>query len=65
MNKEIALPKAITPGTKVQLMRQAFKDVKVKEWEFWGVEEGEIILFCRQGLILKVMPEDIDWQSIE
>ncbi len=62
MNEATFFPKAITVGTKVQLKNEAFKDVRVREWQFSAVNEGKIVLSSPQGFILKVKLEDIDWQ---
>ncbi len=62
MNEAISFPKAIAVGTKVQLKNEAFKDMKVREWQFTGVEKGKIVLSSPKGLILKVKLEDIEWE---
>ncbi len=49
-------------GTKVQLKNETFKDMKVREWQFSGVEKGKIVLSRPEDLILKVKLEDIDWE---
>jgi hypothetical protein len=56
-------PKAILMGTKVQLRHEAFKDIKIREWQFSGVEKGKLVLSRPEGLILKVKFEDIDWKN--
>ena len=61
MNEAIYLPKAIVMGTKVRLRKEAFKDMRFREWRFSEVEEGKLVLFRPEGLILKVEFEDIDW----
>lgn len=62
MNEAISFPKAIAMGTKVQLKNETFKDMKVREWQFSGVEKGKIVLSRPEDLILKVKLEDIDWE---
>jgi len=62
MNEAISLPKAIELGTKVQLKDGVFGDMKIRQWEFSGVEKGKIVLYRREGLILDVKLEDIDWE---
>jgi hypothetical protein len=62
MNEAISFPKAITIGTKVQLKNEAFKDLKVREWHFSGIEKGKIVLSRPEGLTLKVKLGDIDWE---
>lgn len=62
MNEAISFPKAITMGTKVQLKNEAFRDLKVREWQFSGIEKGKIVLSRPEGLTLKVKLEDIDWE---
>ncbi len=62
MNEATFFPKAITVGTKVQLKNEAFKDMKVREWQFSGIEKGKIVLSRPEGLILLVGLEDIDWE---
>ena len=63
MTEAVSLPKAITFGTRVQLKNGVFKDVKIRQWEFSGVEKGKIVLCRREGLILEVGLEDIDWET--
>ncbi len=65
MQKGLFLPKAIPLGTRIQLRNGAFKDVKVREWEFSGVEKGKLILQRREGFVLEAKLEDIDWESPE
>ena len=63
MNDEtISFPKAIVLGTKNQLKVGVFRDIKIRQWEFSGVENGKIFLYRREGLILEVGLEDIDWE---
>ncbi len=62
MNETIFLPKAIAPGTRVQLKNGVFRDVKIRQWEFSRVEKGKIVLYRREGLILEVRLADIDWE---
>ena len=50
-------------GTKVQLKNEAFKNIKIREWQFSGVDKGKLILSLPEGLILKVKLEDIDWKN--
>jgi hypothetical protein len=63
MNEGIYSPKAILMGTKLRLRSEAFKDVKVREWRFSGIEKGKLVLFRPEGLILRVRLEDIDWEG--
>ena len=35
--------------------------MRFREWRFSEVEEGKLVLFRPEGLILKVEFEDIDW----
>jgi hypothetical protein len=58
------LPKAIVLGTKVQLKDGASGDIRVRHWEFSRVEKGKISLYRREGLVLKVGIEDIDWKWV-
>jgi hypothetical protein len=63
MNDEtISSPKAIALGTKVQLKDGVFRDLRIRRWEFSGVEKGKICLYRREGFILEVGMEDIDWE---
>jgi hypothetical protein len=62
MNGSISLPKAIELGKRVQLKHGVFRDVKIREWEFSGVAKGKIVLYRREGLILEIGLEDIDWE---
>ena len=41
MNETISLPKAMALGTKVQLKNGVFRDGKIRQWEFSGVEKGK------------------------
>ena len=63
MNEVISFPKAILMGTKVQLRNEAFRDIKIREWQFSGVDKGKLVLSRPEGLILKVKLEDIDWKN--
>ena len=36
--------------------------MKIRQWEFAGVEKGKIVLYRREGLILEARSEDIDWE---
>ena len=62
MNEAISLPKAIELGRRVQLKDGLFRDVKIRQWEFSGVEKGKIVLYRREGLFLEVGLEDVDWE---
>ena len=62
MDETIFLPKAIELGRRVELKNGVFRDVKIRQWEFSGVEKGKIVLYRREGLILEVKLEDIDWE---
>ena len=64
-DRTVSLPRAIVFGTKVQLKDEVFRNIKIKEWEFSGVEKGKICLYRREGLFLEVGMEDIDWESRE
>ena len=63
MNEAISFPRAILMGTKVQLRNESFKDIKVREWQFSGVDKGKLVLSLPEGLILKVKLEDIEWKN--
>ncbi len=60
-DRTVSLPRAIVFGTKVQLKDGVFRDMRIREWEFSGVEKGKICLYRREGLFLEVGMEDIDW----
>ena len=62
MNEVISFPRAILMGTKVQLRNEALKEIKIREWEFSGVDKGKLVLSRPEGLILRVKCEDIDWE---
>ncbi len=62
MDGAISFPKAIVMGSKVQLKKEALKEMKIREWRFSGVEKGKLVLFLPEGLILRVQFEDIDWE---
>ena len=62
MNETISHPRAILLGTSVQLKNGVFRDMKIRRWEFSGVEKGKIVLYRREGLILEVGLEDIEWE---
>jgi hypothetical protein len=64
MNETTTLPQAIELGTKVQLKNGAFGDVKIRKWEFSGIEKRKIILYRREGLILEARMEDINWEGL-
>ncbi len=63
-NERNCLPKAIELGTKVQLKHGVWGDIRVRHWEFSGVEKGKISLYRREGLVLEVGIEDIDWKWV-
>ncbi len=63
MHKSFPHPKAIPFGTKVQLRNDVYKNLKLRQWEFAGVEKGKIVLVGRGGLILDARLDDIDWES--
>ena len=63
MQKVLSLPKAIPLGARIQLKNGVLNDVKVREWEFSGVEKGKLILQRREGFTLVAKLEDIDWES--
>ncbi len=50
-------------GTRVRLRNEAFKDMRVRDWQFSGVEKEKLVLSRPEGLILKVKLEDIDWKN--
>jgi hypothetical protein len=54
-------PRAIVFGTKVLLKDGVWGDIKIRQWEFSGVEKGKICLYRREGLFLEVGMEDINW----
>ena len=62
MNEMISFPKAIVMGTRIRLKNGAFKEMRVREWRFSGVEKGKLVLFLPEGLTLRVKFEDIDWE---
>ena len=62
MHESLSLPKAIVMGTKVRLRKEAFMEMRVREWRFSGVEKGKLVLFLPEGLTLRVKFEDIDWE---
>jgi hypothetical protein len=62
MSEAISLPMAIGLGTRVRLKNGVLRDVKIRQWEFAGVEKGKIVLYRREGLILEVGLEDIEWE---
>ncbi len=64
MDETISLPQAIELGTKVQLKDGVFRDVKIRNWEFSGVEKGRIILYRREGLTMEVRFQDINWEGL-
>ncbi len=63
MEEGVFLPKAIVMGTKVRLKNEVFKEMRVREWRYSGVEKGKLVLFLPEGLILRVQFEDIDWEA--
>jgi hypothetical protein len=63
VNEALFFPKGIVMGTKVRLRSEAFKDMRVREWRFSGVEKGKLVLFRPEGHILRVEFEDIDWKE--
>ena len=62
MDEVISFPKAIVMGTRVRLRKETFKEMRVREWRFSGVEKGKLVLFLPEGLTLRVKFEDIDWE---
>ena len=64
-DRTVSLPRAIVFGTKVQLKDGVFGDIKIRQWEFSGVEKGKIYLYRQEGLTLEVGIEDIDWEGCE
>ncbi len=63
MQESFSHPKAVPFGTKIQLRNEVHKKLKLRQWEFAGIEKGEIVLVGRGGLILYAKLEDIDWES--
>ncbi len=63
MKEMVSVYEAIEPGTIVQLKDGVLGDVKIRKWELWGGEKGEILLYRREGLTLKARSEDIDWEG--
>ncbi len=63
-NEGISSLKTITMGPKLQLKKESFKDVRVREWLFSGVEKGKLVLSRAEGFILKVSLEDIEWEFV-
>jgi hypothetical protein len=63
MDETTSLQMAIGLGTRVRLKNGILKDVKIRQWEFSGLENGKIVLYRREGLILEVGSEDIDWEG--
>ncbi len=61
MNETISVPKAIGLGTKIRLKDGVFRDLKIRQGGFSGIEKGKILLYLREGIILKVRLDDIDW----
>ncbi len=64
-DRTVPIPRAIVFGTKVQLKEGVFRDIKIRQWEFSGVEKGKICLYRREGLFLEVGMEDINWEGRE
>ena len=62
MNQVIPMPKAIAMGARLRLRKEAFKNMKARDWQFSGVEEGKLVLWRPEGLVLKADREDIDWE---
>jgi len=62
VNEAISIPKVIVMGTRVRLRNEAFRDMRVRDWQFSGVEKGKLVLWRPEGLILRVKWEDIDWE---
>jgi len=62
VNEAISIPKAIVMGTRVRLRNEVFRDMRVRDWQFSGVEKGRLVLWRPEGLILRVKLEDIDWE---
>lgn len=62
MDEAISFPKVILMGTKVRLRNESFRDIKIRDWRFSGVEKGKLVLLRPEGYILKVKFEDIDWE---
>ena len=63
MNEPISMSKAIVMGARVRLRKEAFKDVKARDWQFSGVEKGKLVLFRPEGHILRVELGDIEWKE--
>lgn len=63
MNEAISVPKAVLMGTTVRLRNEAFRNMRVRDWQFSGIEKGKLVLWRPEGLILRVKSEDIDWEA--
>ena len=60
-DQAVSLPATVVFGTRVHLKAGVLKDLRVRQWEISGVEKGKICLYRREGLLLEVSMEDIDW----
>jgi hypothetical protein len=63
VSEAISIPKTILMGTRIRLRNEAFRDMRVRDWQFSGMEKGKLVLSRPEGLILKVKLEDIDWKN--
>jgi hypothetical protein len=63
VKEAVSIPKGIVMGTKFQLRNEAFKNMRVREWRFSGIEKGKLVLFRPEGHILRVEFGDIDWKE--
>jgi hypothetical protein len=63
MNEAILMSKAIVMGARLRLRKEAFKDLKARDWQFSGVEKGKLVLWRPEGFILRAKLEDIDWED--
>jgi hypothetical protein len=57
------MPKALVMGIRVRLRDEVFRDMRVRDWQFSGMEKGRLVLWRPEGLVLRVKLEDIDWED--
>ena len=59
-------PRSITPGEKVYLREGALPFVRIREWEFEGIEKGMLLLRHKgKGYTIEVSPEDVHLKICE
>jgi len=63
VNQAVAMPKALVMGIRVRLRDEVFRDMRVRDWQFSGMEKGRLVLWRPEGLVLRVKLEDIDWED--